>query len=57
MTKIQNAVAKTENKAVNAQGKQTVNQLMNTLLAGEKLKSFFPYQADDINELPDEISY
>ena len=27
------------------------------LLAGEKLKSFFPYQADDINELPDEISY
>jgi len=24
---------------------------------GEKLKEFFPYQEDDINELPDEISY
>ena len=24
---------------------------------GEKLKSHFPYQSDDINELPDEISY
>ncbi len=24
---------------------------------GEKLKEFFPYQKDDINELPDEISY
>ena len=26
------------------------------LLAGEKLKSFFPYKEDDVNELPDEIS-
>lgn len=25
-------------------------------LVGEKLKEFFPYQEDDINELPDEIS-
>lgn len=25
--------------------------------AGEKLKSFFPYSADDINEQPDEISF
>jgi uncharacterized membrane protein len=25
--------------------------------AGEKLKEFFPYQKDDKNELPDEISY
>ncbi|MCK9449223.1 MAG: TPM domain-containing protein [Bacteroidales bacterium] len=25
--------------------------------AGEKLKRFFPYQSDDINELSDEISY
>jgi uncharacterized membrane protein len=25
--------------------------------AGEKLKKFFPIQADDINELPDEITY
>lgn len=24
---------------------------------GAKLKKFFPYQADDVNELPDEISY
>lgn len=24
---------------------------------GEKLKEFFPYQEDDVNELPDEISY
>ncbi len=24
---------------------------------GAKLKQFFPYQTDDINELPDEISY
>jgi uncharacterized membrane protein len=27
------------------------------LLAGEKLKAFFPRQADDKNELSDEISY
>ncbi len=25
-------------------------------LVGEKLKEFFPYQDDDVNELPDEIS-
>ena len=25
--------------------------------AGEQLKEYFPYQADDINELPDEISF
>jgi uncharacterized membrane protein len=24
---------------------------------GEKLKEFFPYQENDVNELPDEISY
>jgi uncharacterized membrane protein len=24
---------------------------------GDKLKTFFPYQNDDVNELPDEISY
>lgn len=24
---------------------------------GEKLKIFFPYQSDDINEIPDDISY
>ncbi len=26
------------------------------LLVGQKLKKYFPYQTDDINELPDEIS-
>lgn len=24
---------------------------------GDKLQEYFPYQADDVNELPDEISY
>lgn len=27
------------------------------LLIGEKLKEHFPYQKDDVNELPDDISY
>lgn len=27
------------------------------LAAGQQLKAFFPYQADDINELSDEISF
>jgi len=26
-------------------------------MAGEKLKEFFPYQDDDVNELPDDISF
>ncbi len=26
-------------------------------MTGEKLKTFFPYRSDDVNELPDEISY
>lgn len=26
-------------------------------MAGEKLKAYFPYQKDDINELPDDISF
>ncbi len=26
-------------------------------MAGEKLTYFFPYQTDDTNELPDDISY
>ena len=25
-------------------------------MAGEQLKSHFPYQEDDVNELPDDIS-
>ena len=24
---------------------------------GEKLKAYFPYQSDDVNEIPDDISY
>jgi len=27
------------------------------LRVGEKLKKFFPYQSDDVNELPDDISF
>ena len=27
------------------------------LRCGEKLKTHFPYQSDDVNEIPDEISY
>ena len=27
------------------------------LMVGQKLKEFFPYQTDDVNELDDEISY
>lgn len=27
------------------------------LRVGEKLKAFFPYQSDDVNELPDDISF
>ena len=30
---------------------EVINQI------GEKLKAYFPYQSDDENELPDEISY
>jgi uncharacterized membrane protein len=26
-------------------------------MAGEQLKSHFPYQSDDVNELPDDISF
>ncbi|MGE4587601.1 MAG: TPM domain-containing protein [Mangrovibacterium sp.] len=27
------------------------------LMAGEQLKAHFPYQSDDVNELPDDISF
>lgn len=27
------------------------------LMAGEKLKAYFPYQEDDVNEQPDDISF
>ena len=39
--KIQNQIANTEEKALQAQGKQTVNQLMNAMLDGEKLRGRF----------------
>ena len=41
MTKIQNQVAKVGKNAVQEQGKQTVNQLMNAMLDGEKLRGRF----------------
>lgn len=40
-TKIQNQLAKTEEAALQGQGKQTVNQLMNAMLDGEKLRGRF----------------
>jgi uncharacterized membrane protein len=27
------------------------------MMAGEQLKTFFPYQQDDVNELPDDLSF
>lgn len=27
------------------------------VLIGQKLRAYFPYQSDDVNELPDEISF
>lgn len=41
MGKIQNQLAQTQETQVQPQGKQTVNQLMNTLLDGEKMRSRF----------------
>lgn len=41
MGKIQNQLAQAQETQVQAQGKQTVNQLMNTLLDGEKMRSRF----------------
>lgn len=39
--KIQNQIAKVEENKLQAQGKQTVNQIMNTMLDGEKLRGRF----------------
>lgn len=37
-------------------GEMKVGLVKGILKAGEQLKKYFPYQKDDINELPDEIS-
>lgn len=38
-------------------GKFTEGLSKAVLMAGDKLKAFFPYQTDDVNEQPDEISF
>ena len=38
-------------------GNFTVGMEKAIVAVGEKLKAFFPYQKDDVNELPDDISY
>ena len=39
------------------EGKFTEGLSEGILMAGKQLKNHFPYQQDDINELPDEISF
>ena len=39
------------------EGKITEGICEAVITAGEQLKAYFPYQADDVNELPDEISF
>lgn len=39
------------------EGKVAEGLATGILMAGDQLKSSFPYQKDDINELPDEISF
>ncbi len=39
------------------EGKITEGICEAVISAGEQLKVYFPYQADDVNELPDEISF
>ncbi len=37
-------------------GDYAIGLVQGILEVGEQLKTYFPYQADDVNELPDEIS-
>ncbi|HMR43826.1 MAG TPA: TPM domain-containing protein [Saprospiraceae bacterium] len=39
------------------QGKFADGLCKGIAMVGQKLKNFFPYQSNDVNELPDEISY
>lgn len=38
-------------------GELTIGICEGVKMAGEQLKSHFPYQEDDVNELPDEVSF
>ena len=40
-----------------AAGRQAEGLERAVTLVGEKLKAYFPYRPDDVNELPDEISF
>lgn len=40
-----------------AQGLYTEGLVKGIHSAGEQLKHYFPYQSDDVNELPDDISF
>jgi uncharacterized membrane protein len=38
-------------------GRFTEGLSQGVLMVGEKLQAFFPYQKDDVNEQPDDISF
>ena len=48
---------KDEMQAYFREGKFSEGVCHGILTVGEQLKQYFPYQQDDVNELPDEISY
>ena len=39
------------------QGEFAIGLIKGIEMSGQQLKQYFPHQADDVNELPDEISY
>ena len=39
------------------EGRFTEGLEQGIMRCGEKLKTYFPYQSDDVNEIPDDISY